>query len=69
MAAAMISSLKLIWKAERLLRVKAGCCRQVNGTAGLPSAPEMAYVSRYLRLVSRADLDSCNYSVLPIAFD
>jgi hypothetical protein len=36
------------WRSvECLSWVKAGCRRQVNGTAGLPSAPEMAYVSRY----------------------
>ena len=37
------------------LRVKGGCRRQVDGTAGLPSAPEMPCARRQLRLVPQAD--------------
>ena len=41
-------------------RVTGGCRRQVDGTAGLPSAPEMPGALRQLRLVPEADLSpSC----------
>ena len=36
---------------EDSFRVKGGCRRQVDGTAGLPSAPEMPCAPRQLRLV------------------
>jgi tetratricopeptide (TPR) repeat protein len=36
-----------------LFWVKVGCCRPVDGTAGLPSVPEMPCVSRRLRLVPK----------------
>jgi hypothetical protein len=36
--------------------VKGGCRRQVDGTAGLPSAPEMPCASRQARLVPIPDL-------------
>ena len=38
------------------LRVKGGCRRQVDGTAGLPSAPEMPCARRQLRLVPKAEV-------------
>jgi len=38
-----------------LLGVKGGCRRQVDGTAGMPSAPEMPCARKQLRLVPRAD--------------
>jgi len=37
------------------LRVKGGCGRQVDGTAGLPSASEMPCAPSQLRLVPRTD--------------
>jgi hypothetical protein len=37
------------------LGVKGGCRRQVDGTAGLPSAPEMPCAPRQLRLVPQAE--------------
>ena len=38
------------------LWVKGGCGLQVDGTAGLPSAPEMPCAARQLSLVPQADL-------------
>jgi hypothetical protein len=38
------------------LWVKGGCRRQVDGTSGLPSAPEMPCAPRQLRLVPQTDL-------------
>jgi hypothetical protein len=38
------------------LWVKGGCRRQVDGTAGLPSAPEMPCAPRQLRLVPEAEI-------------
>ena len=37
-------------------RVKGGCRRQVDCTAGLPSAPEMPCAPRQLRFVPQADV-------------
>jgi len=37
-------------------QVSGGCRRQVDGTAGLPSAPEMPCAPRQLRLVPLPDL-------------
>jgi hypothetical protein len=39
----------------RRLWVKGGCGRQADGTAGLPSAPEIARVLRHLRFVPLPD--------------
>ena len=36
-------------------RVKGGCGRQADGTAGLPAAPEIARVLRHLRFVPDSD--------------
>jgi hypothetical protein len=41
---------------KSLVWVKGGCHRQADGTAGLPSAPEMPSASRQLRLVPIADV-------------
>src|SRR5271169_7218746 len=38
------------------LRGRGGCCRQADGTAGLPSDPEMPCAPRQLRLVPVADV-------------
>ena len=41
---------------EGQLRVTGGCHRQVDGTAGLPSVPEMPCAPRQLRLVPLPDI-------------
>ena len=48
------SSLSESSRADGRFRVKGGCRRQVDGTAGPPSAPEMPFAPRQLRLVPRA---------------
>jgi hypothetical protein len=54
-----------------LLSAKGGCRRRVDGTAGLPSAPEMPYAPRQLRLVPDSDTRSrlkCAPTVTPLRF-
>jgi hypothetical protein len=41
--------------ASRPLRVKGGCGRQADGTAGLPPAPEIPRAARHLRFVPKPD--------------